>query len=289
MLGLRNVLEQAQKNGVAVGHFNIADFVLLKAVFASAQDLKVPVVVGVSEGERQFLGVRQVGALVRSLREEFGFPIFLNADHTHSLANAIEAAKAGFDAIVFDLSALPFEENIRQTKAAVEALKAINPDILIEGEIGDIGTGSEIHDVAPDLSKGLTTPEEAKQYVDATGVDILAPAVGNMHGMIQSMVQGNTKKRLDLTRITQIKSAAGVLITLHGASGTDDEDLRKAIAAGINIVHINTELRVAWRRGLEEGLAKQPEEVVPYKILPAAIDAVKQVATSRLKLFNQLT
>jgi fructose-bisphosphate aldolase class II len=183
------------------------------------------------------------------------------ADHTHSLASAIEAAEAGFDSIGFDLSALPFEENVRQTRTAVEALKAINPAILIEGEIGDIGTGSEIHDAAPDLSKGLTTPEEAKQYVDATGVDILAPAVGNMHGMIQSMVQGKTKKRLDLERITEIKSAIDVLITLHGASGTNDEDLRQAIAAGINIVHINTELRVAWRHGLEEGLAKRPQEV----------------------------
>jgi len=288
MLSLRNVLEQAQKNGVAVGHFNISDLVLLKAVFESAHELKVPVIVGASEGERKFLGVPQIGALVRSLREEFNYPIFLNADHTHSLASAIEAAKAGFDSIVFDLSALPFEENIRQTKEAAETLKAINPDILIEGEIGDIGTGSEIHDEAPDLSKGLTTPEEAKQYVDATGVDILAPAVGNMHGMLHSMVQGKTKKRLDLTRIAQIKEATGIWITLHGASGTDDEDLRRAIAAGINIVHINTELRVAWRSGLEEGLAEHPEEVVPYKILPVAVDAVKKVATSRLKLFNKL-
>ena len=110
-----------------------------------------------------------------------------------------------------------------------------------------------------------------------------------MHGMLQSMVQGSTKKRLDLARIAQIKDATGALITLHGASGTDDEDLRKAIAAGINIVHINTELRVAWRRGLEEGLTKQPQEVVPYKILPFAIESVKQVAISRLKLFNKLT
>jgi fructose-bisphosphate aldolase class II len=289
MLDLRNVLSQAQKNGVAVGHFNVADFVIAKAVFASAQELKVPVIIGVSEGERKFLGVRQIAALVRSLREEFDLPIFLNADHTHSLAKAVEAAKAGFDAIVFDLSALPIEENLRQTKAAVEALKAISPAILIEGEIGDIGTGSEIHDAAPDLSKGLTTPEEAKQYVDATGVDILAPAVGNMHGMLQSMVQGEAGKRLDLPRISQIKSATGALITLHGGSGTDDEDLRKAIAAGINIVHMSTELRVAWRRGLEESLATQPQEVVPYKILSVVVEAVKQVATSRLKLFNKLT
>jgi fructose-bisphosphate aldolase, class II len=250
--------------------------------------LNVPVMIGVSEGERAFLGVRQISAVVRSLRDEFDFPIFLNADHTHSLASAVEAAKAGFDAIVFDLSALPFEDNIRQTKVAVETLKTINPGILIEGEIGDIGTGSEIHDSAPDLSKGLTSPEQAKQYVEETGVDILAPAVGNMHGMLQSMVQGKTRKRLDLARIAQIKSATGALITLHGASGTDDEDLRKAIAAGINIVHINTEIRLAWRHGLEEGLAKDPQEVVPYKILPAVIGAVKDVATSRLQLFNKL-
>jgi fructose-bisphosphate aldolase class II len=189
---------------------------------------------------------------------------------------------------VFDLSALPFEENVRKTKAAVEALKTINPAILVEGEIGDIGTGSEIHDEAPDLSRGLTSPEQAKQYVESTGIDILAPAVGNMHGMLKSMVQGTTKKRLDIPRIAQIKSATGVFMTLHGGSGTDDEDLRKAIAAGINIVHINTELRVAWRRGLEEGLAKHPQEVVPYKILPFAVDSVKQVTSSRLKLVNNV-
>jgi fructose-bisphosphate aldolase, class II len=286
MLGLRDVLQQAQKNGVAVGHFNVADLVMLKAVFAAARELKVPVMVGVSEGEREFFGVRQIAALVRSLREEFDFPIFLNADHTHSLAKAVEAAKAGFDSIVFDLSALPFEENVRQTKEAIGVLKAINPDILVEGEIGDIGTGSEIHDAAPDLSRGLTSPEQAKQYVDATGVDILAPAVGNMHGMLKSMVQGVTKKHLDIARIAAIKSAARVLLTLHGGSGTNDDDFRRAIAAGINIVHINTELRVAWRRGLEEGLAKKPDEVVPYKILPVAVEAVKQVALSRLRLFN---
>lgn len=99
-------------------------------------------------------------------------------------------------------------------------------------------------------------------------------------------MQGETKKRLDIERIAGIKRAAQVFLTLHGGSGTDDEDLRKAIGAGINIVHINTELRVAWRQGLEHSFAKQPDEVVPYKILPIAVDAVRQVVASRLKLFN---
>jgi fructose-bisphosphate aldolase class II len=287
MHALRAVLAQAQAAGAAIGHFNVADLVLLKAVFASARDLKVPVLVGASEGEREFLGTAQLAALVRSLREEFDFPIFLNADHTHSLAKAVAAVKAGFDAVVFDLSALPLEQNVRQTREAVETLKGINPAVLVEGEIGDIGTGSEIHARAPDLSRGLTIPDDARQFVEATGLHILAPAVGNMHGMLESMVHGDTRKRLDIERIRHIKAAARALLTLHGGSGTNDDDLRKAIAAGINIVHVNTELRVAWRRGLEEGLATHPNEVVPYKILPAAVEAVKQVVSSRLKLFNE--
>jgi fructose-bisphosphate aldolase class II len=287
MFALREILVQAQAAGEAIGHFNVADLVQLKAIFAAARELNVPVLVGASEGEREFFGTRQLAALVRSLREEFDFPIFLNADHTHSLAKAVEAVKAGFDAVVFDLSALPFEQNVRQTREAVETLKGINPSVLVEGEIGDIGTGSEIHARAPDLSKGLTTPDDARQFVESTGIDILAPAVGNMHGMLESMVHGETRKRLDIERIRQIKAAARVLLTLHGGSGTNDDDLRKAIAAGINIVHINTELRVAWRRGLEDSLAKQPDEIVPYRILPPAVDAVKKVARLRLKLFNE--
>ena len=286
MYSLRDLLMKSQETGVAIGHFNICDLVLLKAVFGAARELNVPVLVGLSEGERAFVGTRQIAAFVRSLREEFDYPIFLNADHTHSLAKGVEAAKAGFDSIVFDLSALPFDENVRQTKQAVEALKAINPAMLVEGEIGDIGSGSEIHESSPDLKKGLSTPEQAKQFVEGTGVDVLAPAVGNMHGMLRSMVEGETKKHLDIERIAAIKRAAGVFLTLHGGSGTDDGDFRKAIAAGINIIHINTELRIAWRKGLERGLAEQPNEVVPYKILPTAVDSVQHVVASRLRLFN---
>src|ERR1700761_5593856 len=159
MQTLREVLHQAGKRGDAIGHFNVSDLVLLKAVFTAAQELKVPVIVGASEGERGFMGVRQIAALVKSLREEFGFPIFLNADHTHSRASAEEVARAGFDSIVFDLSALPFEENIRQTREAVTALKSIHPGMLVEGEIGDIGTGSEIHETMGTPPEGLTTPE----------------------------------------------------------------------------------------------------------------------------------
>ncbi|MGA7568925.1 MAG: class II fructose-bisphosphate aldolase [Terriglobales bacterium] len=290
MNALRNVLTRLQQQGVALGHFNIADLVLLKAVVAAAVEVGAPVIVGASEGERDFLGTYELAALVKVVREEHEVPIFLNADHTHSLAKAVEAARAGFDAVVIDFSALPFDENVSRTKETVDAIKAINPTILAEGEIGDIGTGSEIHETVPNDFRNLTTPEEARQFVDSTGIDVLAPAVGNMHGMLKSMVQGKTKKHLKIERIAQIKKATGVFLTLHGGSGTDDEDFVRAIAAGINIIHINTELRVAWRRSLEGSLTSQPNEVVPYKILPAVVESVKRVVSSRLKLFNgQLT
>jgi fructose-bisphosphate aldolase, class II len=286
MRKLNEILSQVQNDRTAIGHFNVADLVLLKAVFGAARELNVPVLVGASEGERDFMGTRQLAAVVNSLREEFDFPIFLNADHTHSLAKALEAAKAGFNAVVFDLSTLPLEENAKQTKDAVEALKSINPGILVEGEIGDIGSGSEIHDDAPRAAPHLTTASEARHFVEATRIDILAPSVGNAHGMRRNMVVGEERKHLNVDRIREIKEATGLPLTLHGGSGTADEDLRMAIRAGINIVHINTELRLAWRRGLEDGLHQRDDAVVPYKILPSAVASVQQVVSSRLKLFT---
>jgi len=286
MQTLNEILQQTQARQVALGHFNVADLIFLKAVFQAAHALSAPVLVGASEGEREFAGTKQLAALVKSLRDEFDYPIFLNADHTHSLAKAMEAVKAGFDSVVFDLSSLPLEENARQTRAAVEALKSVNPAILVEGEIGDIGSGSSIHEDAPRSAQPLTTPSEARQFVAETRVDVLAPAVGNTHGMRMSMITGNEKKHLDIERIGEIKKATGVPLTLHGGSGTSDQDFQAAIRAGINIVHINTELRVAWRRGLEQGLAARKDEVVPYKILPFAVTAVQQVVSSRLQLFR---
>lgn len=132
----------------------------------------------------------------------------------------------------------------------------------------------------------MTTPEQASEFVRRTGVDVLAPAVGTMHGMLKSMVEGQTKKHVDLARIAAIKRAAQKPLTLHGGSGTDDQGFLDAIEAGITIVHINTELRVVWRHGLDSALARKPDEVVPCKLLPDVVESVKQVVYSRLRLFN---
>jgi len=285
MRTLKEVLEEAGNRRVAVGHFNFSELVVLKAAAEAASELAVPVVMGVSESEREFLGVREAAALVESVRDNTDREIFLNADHTHSIEKAEQAARAGFDMIVFDVSEKPLEENIAETRRGVEAAKSIRPEILVEGEVGYVGSGSEIHEKRPDHIR-LTEPEEARQFVKETKADLLAPSVGTTHGMLASMIRGTEHKRLDIERIAAIKKIAAIPLTLHGGSGTDNDDFRKAIQAGITMIHINTELRVAWRKGLEAALGKDTTSVAPYKILPEVVDDVKAVVVGRLKLFN---
>jgi fructose-bisphosphate aldolase class II len=283
---LPEALEDARRRRVAIGHFNVSDLVALKAVTEAALELKLPVIIGASEGERGFWGVREIAAVVASLRKRLDHPIFLNADHTHSLEGAVAAATAGFDMITFDASTKPLEANVTLTRQALDAVKSLNHGIVVEGELGNIGSGSEIHDKVPESSRFLTKTDEAKHFVEATGIDVLAPAVGNMHGLLKSMISGTVKKRLDIARIRDIAGITGLPLTLHGGSGTDDDDFRKAILAGITVVHINTELRLAWRHGLEAALAKSADDVVPYRIYDGALDEIRNVVASRLRLFN---
>ncbi len=295
MKTLREVLADADGRRVAIGHFNISDLAALKAIFAGARELQLPVLIGVSEGEREFIGVKQAVALIKSLRDTYDYPIFLNADHTHSLDKAKEAAEAGFDEIIFDNSSLLMEQNIANTKEAVAAIRTINPNIVIEGEIGYIGSNSEILDVRPEASLTMSTPEEAAKFVAETGIDVLAPAVGNMHGLLKSMVSGETHKKLDIARIADIKAAIAAVgdgnskfMTLHGGSGTDDADFTAAAKAGMTIIHVSSELRLAWRRGVEEGL-KDTNEIAPYKIAAPAVVGIQKIVVDRLKLFNGIS
>jgi fructose-bisphosphate aldolase, class II len=187
--------------------------------------------------------------------------------------------------IVFDASEKPLQQNIAETRRGVEAVKSIHSEILVEGEVGYVGAGSEIHEKRPDKIR-LTEPEEVREFVAETKVDLLSPSVGATHGMLASMIRGTEHKRLDIQRIAVIKKMVGVPLTLHGGSGTDNDDFRKAIEAGIPMIHINTELRVAWRNGLEQALGKNAQSVAPYKLFPEVVQAVKAVVLNRLRLFS---
>ncbi len=293
MQTLRESIQQAEKNKVAIGHFNISNIEMLSGIFRAAKNLNLPVIIGVSEGERSFIGVRQSVALIKSLRDEYQYPIFLNADHTYSVDKVKEAIAAGFDSVIYDGAKLSFEENVKNTRDCVEYARKVSKetgrDILVESELGYIGQSSKVLDGIPEGvklgSENLTSPQEAKRFVEETGVDLFAPAVGNIHGMLR-----DTKDpRLDIQRVKEIRKSAGVPLVLHGGSGTVDEDFMHAIEAGIGIVHISTELRVAFRKALVLSLQENADEVAPYKYEKDAVSAVEKVASERLKLFNKLT
>jgi len=295
MKSLYQYLQEAERTRTAIGHFNVANLEQLKAIIAAVLTIKkelnkeLPMIVGVSEGEREFIGVKNCVSLIKNFREEMRLPIFLNADHTRSLEKVKEAAEADFDAIIFDGSKLELEENIKQTKEAVSIVKTLNSHIIVEGELGYIGGGSEILKEIPEgaaiKTEDLTKPEEALHFIEETGVDMFAPAIGNLHGMFANLPNPD----LNIARIAEIKSAIVLPLVLHGGSGTKDEDFVKAIEAGINIIHISTELRYAWRKGLEQSFATNPDELAPYKLMLLVIEKISKIAENRLKLFNHLT
>lgn len=288
MMSLLETIKDAQAKGIAVGHFNISDMAALKAITRAATELQLPVVIGLSEGERNFFGIEEAALIVRTLREKHGLPVYLNADHTYSLENIKKAVEAGYDAVIFDGAKLSLEENIAKTKEVVQYVKSVNPGILVEAELGYIGTSSELFTETPTgaaiREDDLTTVEDAVRFVKETGIDMFAPAVGNIHGMSVSVPNPD----LNIARIRAIKDAVQIPLVLHGGSGIKDSDFVAAAGAGISLIHINTEIRLAWREALQKSLAGNPNEVAPYKLLSGSEAAVYEVVLERLKLFAKL-
>ena len=287
MKSLREYTKEAEEKKVAIGHFNISNLEGFWAVVNTVKKLGVPAIIGVSEGERDFVGIKQVKALVDTAKQE-NLPVFLNADHSYSVDRVKEVIDAGFDAAIIDGAEKSFEENLKITKESVEYKNQANPNALVEAELGFIGKSSKILDEIPEgagwSDQMMTKPEEALEFVGETGIDLFAPAVGNIHGMVKS---GHNPK-LNIERIRQIKEAVKIPLVLHGGSGISDEDFKKAIEAGISIIHINTEIRLAYKQGLQRSLSENPDEIAPYKYLRPALQEMQLAIEKRLALFNNL-
>lgn len=291
MKTLSEYITIAEQEKVAIGHFNFANLDGLWAIFEAAQEAseevqhpfgeKIPVLVGLSGGERKYVGVTEAVALVRHMREVYDYPIFLNADHNYEVGPTKTAIDAGYDMVIIDGAKVSHEENLAMTKEIVGYRNEVNPDCLVEAELGFIGMGSKMKDEMPEgvSEETMTKPEEAAEFVKETGIDLLAPSVGNVHGMIKS---GNPA--LSPERVAAVRAAAGVPLVLHGGSGSSDEDFTLVIKAGISMIHISTELRLVYREALEAELASN-DAAAPYKYLTPARDAMKQKTKERIKLF----
>lgn len=284
MTTLAQFLVKASEKHWAVPHFNVSNIEQLRGVCEAARKLGAPLMIGASEGEREYIGLTAIVGLVREYSKEFGVPLFLNADHTKSVAAAKKAIDAGFESIHIDLSKKPWKENVAGTSEVVRYAKKKNRNINVEGELGYLVTdSSKIYKerfVIPPES--LTKPEEAKKFVAITGVDRFAPAVGNLHGIAAN------RKKINFELIKKIRAAVpkNVALVLHGGSGNSPAVFQKAIKLGFANIHISTELRIAYAAGLKNSIKIQPDELAPYKIGAPAIASVQKKAEKFIKIFG---
>ena len=279
---LNDYLKEARKNGYAIGHFNFSTEDVLRGIVEAAHDAGAPaVMVGTSEGEVEYFGMDEAVALVQAVRKHYNFPVFLNADHFKSFDKCREAIDAGYDLVIIDESKMPFADNMDITKKVVEYVKSNGKHTLVEGEIGYLRGSSEVQkkvEVTPD---DYTKPEQAREFVDKTGVNQLAVVFGNIHGIVTDQ-----EEKLDIGHFKRIVEAVPeVYYVLHGASGLKDADVQAAIKAGVTNVHFNTELRVAYTEGLHKALHDKPGETTPYKYLKVGVDEMKKVVSAKIKLF----
>ena len=265
-----------------MGHFNFSCSNLLRAIARAGGECYLPVSVGLSEGERDYFPMTHARALVDRYRAE-GVQLFLNADHTYSLEKATQAIEGGVDSIVIDGAKLAFDENVALLKECVAVARASGRDVMVEGELGYIGTSSSVMDSLPEgaaaTEEMMTKPEELHRLVVESGVDLVAPAVGNIHGIVKS-----GQPKLSIARITELSAAAGVPLVLHGGSGSTDEEFAQSVQAGIVMIHINTDLRVLYRDALKETLERSTE-TTPYKFLTPAGERMQQYVAQKIRLF----
>lgn len=295
---LKHYFKKAQKERFAIGQFNFSALTQMRAIAEAAKELKSPVILGTSEGESRFFGLEEAVAIRNVLRKKYGLPIFLNLDHGKSLEYLKQVIDAGYDMVHFDGSKLPLEENIKITKEVVKYARRwslpAGRQVLVEGEVGKIGTdASRIYSEKFEIKEeDLTKPDDAKKYLEKTGVDLLAISMGNFHGIEISGIDPHL--RLDILenvretlRQAQGKNSAEFLV-LHGGSGTPEIDIREAIKKGIVKININTELRMAFSGNLRRALDSNKDEIVPYKYLPEAGKAVQKIVEEKIALFDSI-
>lgn len=285
MQSLRAAIGDFRQQRKAIGHFNVSDSNQLRALALASMETKLPVIVGLSEGEREYFPISHAKALVDIYRKE-GVDMYLNADHTYTVEKAKKAIDEGVDSIVVDGAKLTLEDNIKFAREVVKYARSKKGlfggrDVLVEGELGYIGQSSGLHNELPAgvNVENLTKPEDAARLVKESGVDCLAPAVGNIHGMLKFAAE----PRLHPDRVKAITDAAQVPLVLHGASGNTEQDIKDCIQAGMAVVHINTELRVLYRNSLRASLMS--DETTPYKFLTPSVEEMKQYVAQKLRLF----
>ncbi|MFH0713537.1 MAG: class II fructose-bisphosphate aldolase [Candidatus Micrarchaeota archaeon] len=295
---LKEVLAKADKGGYAVGAFNTCNLEITKAIVLGAEAQNSPVIIETAQHELDYAGFEFLACIAKRACESMEVPAVLHLDHATDLNTVKKAIAAGYSSVMFDGSHFPFEKNVSLTKQVVEL--AHSKGISVEGELGTIGGAGE--NAAKDIV--LTDPQKAKEFVELTGVDALAVAIGTSHGAYKFT---DPNAELDIKRLTAIKKITQMPLVLHGAStvprdvidlsqrfgallgtvrGVNEKELKRAVKSGINKVNTGTDLRLAFTAALRETLMSSPREFDPRKILPPSIELMQRVVENKIKLLG---
>ncbi len=281
----RHLMQRSRQQNFAVGAFNIDNQETLIAIARAAQKTNSPVLIEVSDGEVEAMGLENVRDLVDNYKEEYGVEMYINLDHSPTVEGCKKAIDAGYEFIHIDISQANHdaseEEIIAKTKEVVEY--AMFTGALVESEPHYFGGSSNLHEEDIDyeeIKKTFSTPEGARAFVEATGIDTFAAAIGNLHGKYP------VPKELDIELLKHIRSAIGCQISLHGGSGTPLHYFEEAAKVGVSKININSDMRFVFRTTLEKVLADNPKEYAVVKLMPTVYEAVQKVVEEKIAAFG---
>ncbi len=277
LVTVSELLKKAEQERYAVGAFNCNNMEIVQAIVAAAGEEDAPVIIQASQGAIKYAGLEYIVGLVKVAAAGTDIPVALHLDHGTGFEQVMRCIRQGFTSVMIDGSKLPLEENIALTNRVLDVARAVG--VSVEAELGKIG-GTEDDISVSDREAMLTDPEEAKIFVEKTGVDALAIAIGTAHGQYKG------EPKLDFERLRKVRELVDVPIVLHGSSGVPDEAVRKAIELGVRKVNIDTNLREAFVNRAREVLKEKPEEIDPRKILGPAREAMKKVIQEKIRLFG---
>ena len=271
------LLRKAKEEGYAVGAFNTNNLEITLAIVEAAVVERSPVILAVSPSAMEYAGVAYLEAIAKVASESVDVPVALHLDHGTSMEHIESALKHGFSSVMIDGSKLPFEENVSLTSKVVELAR--EKGVSTEGELGRL-VGIEDSISVDEREASMTDPDQAAEFVERTGVDALAVAIGNAHGWYKG------RPDLDFDRLREIKSKVDTLLVLHGASGIPDDMIREACSIGVDKINIDTEVRDAFRQAVAGFVSANPDVIDPRKILMPAREAMREVVARKMRLFG---
>ncbi len=277
LVTVKELLQKAEKGGYAVGAFNCNNMEIIQAIVQAAEAENSPVIIQASQGAIKYAGLDFIVGLVNIAAGKATVPVALHLDHGTDFVQVVRCIKSGFTSVMYDGSKLPLEENIMVTKKVVEIAQAVG--VSTEAELGKIG-GTEDDVTVSDKEAMMTDPQEAKEFAESTGVDALAVAIGTAHG------QYKFEPKLDFARLAKIKEVVDIPIVLHGSSGVPAQDIKKAISLGVRKVNIDTNIREAFVKGVQEVVRNKPQEIDPRKILGPAKEKMAEIIREKIRLFG---